>query len=211
LDRDKISIYVEELWLNAVQGYQMLQIHRKLIESEPTRQLRNNWGILQSALNHSALISKLLNPISSSSFAQARGGILRRELTATLEAYPTIMGRAARNNVEHLDERLDLWAQTSDGHLVEAVLPNRSAFDLLQSNSRPVICRRIIILDELIFLSQGRSGVEEISLARLCEELWNLGEHAGKWMADNDPWNYLHPATDQMDAPTWIASPESQE
>ncbi|MCW8908186.1 MAG: hypothetical protein OQL28_13115 [Sedimenticola sp.] len=131
---------------------------QSLLSEEETRQNREVWIRLQSFLAHSAMISKLLFPVSKKrgesdddSEKRKQRGIEVREYLGVDDDH-SIKNRAARNALEHLDEKIDIWVSKNSGGLLEAVFDNREAFEYL---ARVSVIRRVIILDEMIFISQG--------------------------------------------------------
>lgn len=164
-----LNLYTDELSLHARVALREYDELLSLLNSDETKQHREVWVRLQSFLVHAGIISKLLYPVgkkrgedNDSSEQRRMRGIEIREYLGLGDDHP-IKNRIARNALEHIDEKIDLWVIEGRGGLIEAVFDTREAFEYLSEVS---FVRRVIILDEMIFLSQGEKH-EETNLSVL--------------------------------------------
>ena len=108
-----------------------------------------------------------------------------------------IFSRSARNNVEHLDERIDNWITAGPERLLEMVFDNRKRYEFLYRPEVGEQCRwflrRVYLVEEDVFISQGREGVEEIDLAALTAELCRIKHAAHDFLACDEAVNRLSP------------------
>lgn len=160
-----------------------------LLKDEKFRQHRKVWAHLHAFFTHSAMVSKMLaNPANNNPKAKERGEYLCKLLE--VEVASPIFGRNARNNVEHQDERLDIWIDQDGASLLEVAFDDRSGYDFMTSNhgdGRPrKFIRQAMIVDEMVFVSEGRNGPEETPLLPVVEELRLLRKKSEQVMASND-------------------------
>jgi len=67
---------------------------------------------IHSFLTHTGNLSKILWPNPNDEKLQSRGEVLRQELNIIEDLY--IKNRKFRNHIEHYDERIDRWAESSE-------------------------------------------------------------------------------------------------
>lgn len=180
IDALKRHALLEEVFLQCVISLGHYDEAAKLLHNFESRQSRFVWAHIHAFLSHSSMVSKLLNSPSRSTKAIERSKFLS-ELLA-VPSTSVIFERGARNNVEHQDERLDLWIEQDGGMLVEMVFDSREGFDfLIQPRSleaKAKFIRRALILDEMVFVSQGREGVEFTKLIPLAGEIGRIASAA---------------------------------
>lgn len=163
-------VLVEEVTIHAEMAlfhYEYLEAYLADVEQ---RQRREVWAHLQAFLMHTGLISKLANPPSSA--AAVRGNLVCRLFG--IEGGSSIFDRAGRNNVEHFDERLDLWLNDTSRCLLEIVLPDEASFQYFTARrplARQPKIRRVLLLDTMTFISEGRTGPERTDLIALRNEV----------------------------------------
>ena len=176
----KINVLVEEIFVQGVFAKTSFESMNAILADDNKRQSRFVWVHLQGFLNHSAMISKMLDSPGKSSIAKARSS----QLCATLQvdADSAVFDRNARNNVEHLDERLDNWLDHNSFNLLELVVDDRKGFEFVTlPRSLPnstMFVRRLLILDEMVFVTQGRIGLEETRLSPLFDEICKIVDKA---------------------------------
>jgi hypothetical protein len=77
-------------------------------------------------------------------------------------------------------------------NILEIVLPDRAGYDYMRVAEKRV--KRVLILDELIFVSEKQDGVQfELSLRPLHEEVERIGAEADKWIAASSPYHFIFP------------------
>ncbi|WP_156383956.1 hypothetical protein [Methylobacterium sp. Leaf456] len=182
----KRNVLVEEILIQCALAEQHYGAVSALLADFDTRQSRYVWAHIHAFLTHMAMVSKMVSSPNAhrSPTARARGEALVSALN--IDSSSVIFDRNARNNVEHLDERLDLWIESDSHTLLEVVLDNRSAFDFM-TESRPMpgstaFVRRVLIQDAMIFITQGRSGFEEIDLKAAASEISDLKSRANAFL-----------------------------
>lgn len=188
------NLLVEEVLVQtnlAVEAYTRL---RETVSNAETRQRREVWAFVQSALSHSAMISKYMSPVRLSPLTTVRAQTLK-ELLNVAEASP-VFSRNARNNVEHLDERLDLWISVGGERMLECVFDSRESYDFRnrpEAGERRLFTKRVYLIDEDTFISQGQEGLEEINLAELMTEILRIQHVAKSFLAKDNAIVRVHP------------------
>lgn len=180
-------VLVEEVSYQASMALPHYELAESYLNNFETRQNRAVWAHIQAFLMHAGVISKLAHPPRQ---AAQRGDLVRRLLE--IEEASPIFDRNGRNNVEHLDERLDLWLSDTSRPLLEIVLANEAGLEFLTAErplaSQPRI-RRVLLLDSMTFISEGRHGPERTDLKALKEEVVRIGKLASSLLdqMDNNP------------------------
>ena len=64
--------------------------------------------------------------------------------------------RAARDNLEHIDERIDRWVKNGQTKILEMVLDDRAGFEYLAKDD--VAVRRVLILSDMVFVWEDCAG-----------------------------------------------------
>lgn len=140
------------------------------------------------------MISKFMKPPSKSQLSAERASSLK-ELLKVEEDSP-VFSRNARNNVEHLDERIDLWIETGGTKMLECVFDSRQNYDFLNrpsSDQRSWFTKRVYLIADDTFLSAGRSGVEEINMKLLMDEVRRIKQVAECFLKEDSTITRLHP------------------
>jgi len=136
------------------------------------------------------MISKYLSPISNNEISVARKNALRELLGVSSES--EVLPRDTRDNVEHFDERIDNWVGSENQNLLEIVLPDRDGYDYMRVPEKRV--RRVLILDELVFVSEKKDGSKfDLSLRPLHEEVQRIAAEAAKWITESSPYHFIYP------------------
>jgi hypothetical protein len=188
------NLLIEEVLVQtylAIEAYNRL---RETVANENTRQRREVWAYVQSALSHTAMISKYMNPNSNSALSKARASVLKASLEV-VEASP-IFSRNARNNVEHLDERIDLWIETGPERMLESVFVSRENYEFLNRSEEELrgwFIKRVYLIDEDTFISQGKNGLEEIDLAALMNEVRRIEQTAVRVLSEDSTVTRVYP------------------
>ncbi|WP_044036475.1 hypothetical protein [Octadecabacter arcticus] len=188
------NLLIEEVLVQtylAIEAYNRL---RETVANENTRQRREVWAYVQSALSHTTMISKYMNPNSNSALSKARASVLKASLEV-VEASP-IFSRNARNNVEHLDERIDLWIETGPERMLESVFVSRENYEFLNRSEEELrgwFIKRVYLIDEDTFISQGKNGLEEIDLAALMNEVRRIEQTAVRVLSEDSTVTRVYP------------------
>jgi hypothetical protein len=185
----QLHCYTDEVWLHSVIALGEFDAMVGFLDNPDTLQHRGVWVRLQAFLTHTGMVSKLFSPPTKDAVSKARGESLSRHLNVT--ATSPLMNRDARNAIEHLDERMDNWLRGDTRAFLECVFPDRAALNFL-SQSRTAI-RRALILDEMVFVTEGKAGREEAALLPLREELVRIVSKCMQRFKTDDPHSYVHP------------------
>lgn len=170
----------------ALVGLQSVLYH---LEDNEDRQHKGVWADLQMGLTHAAIVSAYLfsikpNTGKRTSFLQ---GVLKPSDNSPLR------NKNARNYLTHIDEKFDYWLnnQRSPSGLLEAVLPDRKAFDFYDKDR--FFIRRVILMKELIFVYQSGPEIKEFEITPLLKELEIVLYNGKKYLQrlDNDD-NGIH-------------------
>ena len=160
----------------------------RLLSDGKERQSRNVWFVLLSFLTHAAMVSKLLDPIRPEGAKEDRGTALRKHLE--VEDGSAILSRAARDNLEHIDERIDRWTKRGLTSVLEMVFEDRAGFEFIAHEDAAI--RRVLIQDEMIFISEDRNGNRlETALTPIYGALKDLKARCEHKLATESPYTYL--------------------
>jgi hypothetical protein len=187
IDSYKINILVEEVLIQCFLAMEHFAAATALLADPGSRQSRFVWAHVHAFLAQTAMVSKMVTaPHDASAIRKARCQVLKSTLNIASDL--VILDRTARNNVEHFDQRLDLWIEDKSGRLIEMVFSNRSDFDFLfrdRPDGKATFIRRVLILDEMILITQGQNGFEEANLEILSKEIEGVRERAVEFL-DSD-------------------------
>lgn len=187
MDKYHLHWYTDEIEVHTASSISSYQQLLALLENYDTRQSRGVWFVLVSFLTHAAIVSKFLDPIKGDASTIERGNDLRAHLEVP-EGSP-ILPRAARDNLEHIDERIDNWVERKEEALLEMVFPDREGFNHITSR-KPAI-RRVLIADEMVFISEDRNGVlVEVTLTPTYEAMRSLHAVCQHKLATESPYTY---------------------
>lgn len=157
----------------------------QLLGDNMTRQSRDVWFVLLSFLTHAAMVSKFLDPIHPKEAKKERGEALRAHLGIADDS--VLLTRDARDNLEHIDERIDRWVQRGDTKILEMVFENRAGFDYICEHNGAI--RRVLIADEMVFVSEDRHGKRiETSLRPVFESLQVLRTRCAHKLLTESPY-----------------------
>lgn len=160
----------------------------RLLDDKDTIQSRDVWFVLLSFLTHAAMVSKLFDPINPDHVKEERSRALKTHLEVTDGS--AFLPRNARDNLEHIDERIDRWVQRGDTKILEMVFEDRTGFEYIAEQNGAV--RRVLIHDEMMFISEDRNGNRiETALRTIFEELQALRERCEYKLSTESPYNYL--------------------
>ena len=174
------NILVEEILIQADLTLAAHARVRKLTLDLETKDNRLVWGGIQSLLNHAAMISKILLPDTSNNKYVRYERSRKLKETLNVKDQSLLLRRTVRNNVEHLDDRLDAWIEQGSTRLLEATFENRSGYDFLNKNGRRWFVKRVYLVAEDVFLTEGQkgSGIDEICIADLIVEIRQVRKQA---------------------------------
>lgn len=186
----ELTWYMQEISMHGLGAEIDFKHFLQAVKNEETRQTRTVWFHLTSFLSHAAMISKLVSPISPRGVKIERMNLLQEALN--IESNSEILPRNARDNVEHFDERIDNWIGADSSTLLEVVFPNRTGYDFMNVDEKRV--KRILLLDELIFISETRNADKfELKLQPLFDEVKRIGDEAEAWIESTSPYNFICP------------------
>lgn len=187
MDKYHLHWFTDEIFMHtssALASYQQL-LH--LLGDNKTRQSRDVWFVLLSFLTHAAMVSKFLDPIGENAARTERGRALKAHLKVP-ENSP-ILPRNARDNLEHIDERIDGWVQRGDTKVIQMVFEDRAGFNFIFERNGAV--RRVLITDEMIFVSEDRNGQRiETALGPVFESLQQLHFQCSEKLRTESPYTY---------------------
>ena len=186
----ELTWYMQEISMHGLGAEIDFKHFLQAVKNEETRQTRTVWFHLTSFLSHAAMISKLVSPISPRGVKIERMNLLQEALN--IESNSEVLPRNARGNVEHFDERIDNWIGADSSTLLEVVFPNRTGYDFMNVDEKRV--KRILLLDELIFISETRNADKfELKLQPLFDEVKRIGDEAEAWIESTSPYNFICP------------------
>jgi hypothetical protein len=192
IDPAKKNVLIEEVLIQCVLALNHFNEARHLLADPNARQSRFVWAHLHAFLAQAALVSKMIAPLSKRSASKARSSELR--LTLKIDDSSPVVDRAARNNVEHFDERLDLWLEHEGGSLLECVFDERSGFDFLFRDGRKPFVRRVLILEEMVLVTQGPKRIEETNLGAISDEIERIGQEAKAYLDSDKTVHRIYPS-----------------
>ena len=186
----ELTWYMQEISMHSLGAEIDFKHFLQTVKNEETRQTRTVWFHLTSFLSQAAMISKLVSPISPRGVKIERMNLLQEALN--IESNSEVLPRNERDNVEHFDERIDNWIGADSSTLLEVVFPNRAGYDFMNVDEKRV--KRILLLDELIFISETRNADKfELKLQPLFDEVKRIGDEAEAWIESTSPYNFICP------------------
>jgi hypothetical protein len=188
MDKYHLHWFTDEVHMHAASALAAFSRVCQLIESDTTRQSREVWSAIQSFLTHAAVVSKILDPIKPDATKRERSEALRGHLGVSEDS--ALLPRDARDNLEHIDERIDRWAKSGERGVLEMVFEDREGFDYICGRGGAI--RRVLILDEMTFVSEGRNGSRvETGLAALAEALREIERVCLHKLETEAPYHYV--------------------
>ena len=187
MDKYHLHWFTDEIHMHASTALASYSHLLELVNDKRSRQSREVWFVLLTFLTHAAIVSKLLDPIGSGD-NKSRGKDLRAHLQVPDDS--AILPRGARDNLEHIDERIDTWVRRGDIKILEIVLDNREGFEYLCEGD--IAIRRVLIRDEMVFISEDRNGHRlETLLQPVFESLKALHAVCVHKLQTESPYSYL--------------------
>lgn len=174
IDRFHQTIFIEEV---CIQAHHTILAHKRLLDfisDERNHQRTDVWIHIQSFLSHAAMIAKYIQP----SHKAMQNPPTKQRVKFFSECFDISddslrLMRKVRNNIEHLDERLDQWMEVDGRHLLQSVFKSREGLEYLNPTTDGAarwFIKRVYLIDEDTFVSQGKQGLDEINLAAvICE------------------------------------------
>ena len=176
--------YLDEIVNQAIAASVAFSEIERRVQDPQTRQTLLVWTSISSFLAHAGVVSKILFPSGS----QTRANELKQ--TIQIESLPNLMCRAGRDNIEHIDERIDFWASVDRGKMVTMVFDDRKGLERLCDDQTAV--RRALIADEMVYVSEGRRGERaETSLVALRDELEGVKDASVRAMSVDPPYHFV--------------------
>lgn len=188
MDKYHLHWFTDEIHIHTSSALASYMHMLHIAEKAETRQLRQVWFALLSFLTHAAMVSKLFDPIRRDNAKEQRSEALREHLQVAKGA--AFLPREARDNLEHIDERIDRWVRSGDTKVIEMVFEDRPGFEYLVERGAAV--RRVLILSEMVFISEDRNGNRiETALTPIFESLQTLHARCELKLRTESPYNYL--------------------
>lgn len=185
MDKYHLHWFTDEIDMHASSAIASYTQLLQLLNDNKTRQSRGVWFVLLSFLTHAAMVSKLLDPINKDN--EERGRALRAHLEVVSGS--AFLPRNARDNLEHIDERIDRWVQGGGTRVLEMVFEDRIGFNYIAEDEGGI--RRVLIKDEMVFVSEDRNGKRiETALQPIFEELQILHVRCEYKLRTESPYNY---------------------
>jgi hypothetical protein len=197
IDQAKKNILIEEVLIQCVLALNHYAEATALLDHADSRQSRFVWAHLHAFLVQAGMVSKMFLPPQKTPISKER----KNELRSTLKIGDSspIFDRAARDNVEHFDERLDQWLQADSGGLLEMVFETRSDFDFLFRDGRKQAVRRVLIRDEMTLILPGREGLQATRLALIRDEIKSIALRAKSFLEADATVTRISPLWGRMD------------
>lgn len=167
----------------ALSAYKLIE---KMLANKNSMQSREVWFLAQSFLTHTAMVSKMFAP--SRKEQQYRGSLLREHLS--IQDHSPILPRDARDNLEHIDERVNRWVKDRKNGFVEMVFYDRIGFNYICQPDTAV--SRALIADEMVFITEDKFGKRaETNLKTIAENLEILLKSCRHKLQTESPYQYL--------------------
>ena len=186
MNREQRFWYLDELVTQGIAAklaFQALEMH---LSNEQTKHSLLVWSSISSFLAHTAAISKILFPPRNNGRDRATELIEILQIPELTE----LRNRSGRDNVEHMDERIDNWAARDANHVISMVIPNREGYDYLCTPDKAV--RRVLIQEDLIYVSENSQGHRvETLLGELLRESVIVLDSAHQQMLRDPPYHFL--------------------
>lgn len=190
MNKEQITWFMQEIQMHCFGAEVAFKGLSEFISDPKTKQTRFVWFELNSFLAHSAMISKYLSPIYTSALKTDRKNSLREALKVDKDS--DVLPRNARDNIEHFDERIDNWCTKDINTTLEMVFNDRKKYEFFNYDKKGV--KRLLIMDEMIFISENRDGTRfELKLQPIFEEVMRIKEEAEQWLVVDSPYKYFYP------------------
>ena len=160
-----------------------------LIRHLSNQQARNTvlvWSDITAFLAHAGVVSKILFP----ALADRRDRADEILEALGIDDLPNIRVRSGRDNIEHIDERIDNWAARDANALVSMVFEDRAGYEYICTPEKAV--RRALIEPEMAYVSENRNGGRvETPLGAILAELEQVQNLAFNAMQRDPPYHFL--------------------
>jgi hypothetical protein len=177
------TVEIETHTSAALSAYKLIE---KMLANKNSMQSREVWFLAQSFLTHTAMVSKMFAP--SRKEQQYRGSLLREHLS--IQDHSPILPRDARDNLEHIDERVNRWVKDRKNGFVEMVFYDRIGFNYICQPDTAV--SRALIADEMVFITEDKVGKRaETSLKTIAKNLEILLKSCRHKLQTESPYQYL--------------------
>lgn len=177
------TVEIETHTSAALSAYKLIE---QMLANKNSLQSREVWFLAQSFLTHSGMVSKMLDPIYEEH--KYRGRLLKQHLGVKDDS--PIFARGARDNLEHIDERINRWVKDRKNGFVEMVFHDRIGFDFICKVDKAL--SRVLIADEMVFISEDRFGKRvETNLRAVSESLEILLKSCRHKLQTESPYQYL--------------------
>jgi hypothetical protein len=188
MDKYHLHWFTDELHTHSMSALESYVWMRTLLADNKKRQSKDVWSALQSFLIHAAVVSKVLDPIKPDDAKKERSTALRKHLGVKDDS--AFLPRAARDNLEHIDERIDRWVKNGQTKILEMVLDDRAGFEYLAKDD--VAVRRVLIRSDMVFVSEDRAGSRiETKLEPVFNDLKTLAAACLHKFQTESPYNYV--------------------
>ncbi|WP_407353486.1 hypothetical protein [Luteimonas sp. R10] len=178
--------YLDELVTQSLSAVASHATLRRYLANPETKQTLFVWTNVSAFLGHVGIISKVLYPARQSS----RDRATEIKETLDLPELPNLAERAGRDNIEHIDERIDNWAAKDIGSLISMVFDDRAGYEYICTPDKAV--RRALIESELIYISENQHGERvETSLQPLLAEIEIVRDKASTGIQADPPYHVI--------------------
>ncbi len=182
--------YMEEIAIHSMFACLEYNNIKEVLADEELKQTRFVWGHMTSLLGHCAMVSKFLDPIRPDEVSTSRSVELNKHFN--LPHYSRELFRAARDNLEHFDERIDNWLKNDFNNNIECVFPDRKSYEF--SAPQDISIRRVLVEDGMIFISEGRNSERvEVPLSVLISSMESIFAVANEWCRNKTPYHFIQP------------------
>ena len=189
MNREQRFWYFDELVTQGIAAKISFENVERYLANEATKQSLLVWSSISAFLAHTAAISKIL-------FPSRDGGMERAAELLELLNQPQLAhlrDRSGRDNVEHMDERIDNWAARDANYVVSMVIPDRAGYEYLCTPDKAV--RRVLIEEGLVYVSEDRRGRRvETHLRDLLQDAEMVRETSLQRMLEDPPYQFLFAA-----------------
>ena len=185
MDKYHLHWFTDEISMHVTCALASIEQVQTLLAVSETRQRRDVWFHLTSFLTHTAMVSKIICP---SDKANQRGEAMLKHLEVPDDS--PLLARSARNNAEHIDERIDRWVNRGNAKVLEMVLDDRESFNYIANEDTAI--RRVLIQNEMIYISEDNEGARvETRLLPMIEALRNIEERCAYKLVSESPYSYV--------------------
>lgn len=159
-----------------------------LMAPPPEGTTEDRWTMFSAFLTHAAAVSRILHPPNGAVKAGRRALVVREKVRETIraEALPLLSNRDVRDSVEHVDERIERWADGPDplGPLDWAWVP---AFTV--NVAAPLKAARLRTFEQhaMVMLNRDGDDVDVLLWQELIGELKAVAVRTWNWRPAGGP------------------------